>query len=58
MSFMIESEQLPLAVRLLDQPPTLQLPAAQMIDAKSWTALFRAFSCHQLEAARSNSVHQ
>ena len=34
-------EQFPLAVMWLDQPPTLQLQAARVIDAQSWTALFR-----------------
>ena len=36
-----ESEQLPLAVRWPDQPPTLQPQAARVIDAQSWTTLFR-----------------
>ena len=41
-----KSERLPLAVRWPDQPPTLQPQAARVIDAQSWTALFRAFSSH------------
>ena len=30
-----------------DQPPTLQPQAARVIDARSWAALFWAFSSHQ-----------
>ena len=47
-----KSEQLPLAVRWLDQPPTLQLQAAQVNDALRWTALFQAFSSHQQPSAQ------
>ena len=47
----LTSEQLPLAVRWPDQPPTQQLQAARVIDAQSWTALFRAFRSHQQPSA-------
>ena len=39
-----KSEQLPLAVRWPEQPPTLQPKTARVNDAQSWTALFRALS--------------
>ena len=47
-----KSEQLPLAVRWPDQPPTLQPQSSSShIDAQSWTALFRAFSSHRQPSA-------
>ena len=38
-----KSEQLPLALRWPDQPPTLQSQAAQVIDAQNWPAGHRCF---------------
>ena len=46
-----KSEQLPLTVRWPDQPPTLQPQSAQVNNAQSWTALFRAFSSYQQPTA-------
>ena len=46
-----KSERLLLAVRWPEQPPTLQPQAAPVIDAQSWTPLFRAISSHQQPSA-------
>ena len=46
-----KSERLSLAVRWPDQPPVLQPQAVRVIDAQSWTALFRAFISHQQPSA-------
>ena len=52
-----KSERLPMAVRWQYQRPTLQLRAAQVVDAQSWIALFRAFSSHQQPSAKLNQRH-
>ena len=44
-------ERLPLAVTWQYQLPTLHPKAAPVIDAQSWTVLFRAFSSHQQPSA-------